>query len=66
MVSKAKWVLTILVIFYLPIYYIPLLNKTEGARIATTSSLAHERGRIDFDNLNAEKSYSKIGSIWAK
>ena len=40
----------------------PLLNKTEGARIATTSSLAHERGRIDFDNLNAEKSYSKIGA----
>ena len=40
----------------------PILNKTEGARIATTSSLAHERGRIDFDNLNAEKSYSKIGA----
>jgi len=40
----------------------PLLNKTEGARIATTSSLAHERGRIDFDNLNAEKSYSKMGA----
>jgi len=40
----------------------PLLNKTEGARIATTSSLAHERGRINFDNLNAEKSYSKMGA----
>ena len=40
----------------------PLLNNTEGARIATTSSLAHEKGRIDFDNLNAEKSYSKIGA----
>jgi len=40
----------------------PILNKTEGARIVTTSSLAHERGRIDFDNLNAEKSYSKIGA----
>ena len=40
----------------------PLLNRTEGARIATTSSLAHERGRIDFDNLNAEKSYSKMGA----
>ena len=40
----------------------PLLKKTEGARIATTSSLAHETGRIDFDNLNAEKSYSKMGA----
>jgi len=40
----------------------PLLNKTEGSRIATTSSLAHERGKIDFDNLNAEKNYSKMGA----
>ena len=40
----------------------PLLNNTKGARIATTSSLAHERGRINFDNLNAEKSYSKMGA----
>ncbi|MDG2227187.1 MAG: oxidoreductase [Flavobacteriales bacterium] len=40
----------------------PLLNSTKGARIATTSSLAHERGRINFDNLNAEKSYSKMGA----
>jgi len=40
----------------------PLLNKTEGARIATTSSLAHIKGRIDFDNLNAENSYSKTGA----
>jgi len=40
----------------------PLLNKTEGTRIVTTSSLAHERGRIDFNNLNAEKSYSKMGA----
>ena len=40
----------------------PLLNKTKGSRIATTSSLAHESGRIDFDNLNAEKGYSKMGA----
>ena len=38
----------------------PLLNKTEGARITTTSSIAHESGRIDFDNLNWEKNYSKM------
>ena len=36
------------------------LNNTEGARIATTSSIAHENGQIDFDNLNSENSYSKM------
>ena len=40
----------------------PILNKTKNARIVTLSSKAHERGRIDFENLNAEKSYSKMGA----
>lgn len=48
--------------FLLTNLLMPMLNKTEGARIVTTSSLAHENGRIDFDNLNAERSYSKMGA----
>lgn len=40
----------------------PLLNKTKGARILTTSSIAHEKGKIDFDNLNSENSYSKTSA----
>lgn len=40
----------------------PLLNTTEGARIVTLSSIAHENGKIDFENLNAEKGYSKMGA----
>jgi NAD(P)-dependent dehydrogenase (short-subunit alcohol dehydrogenase family) len=40
----------------------PLLNKTIGSRIITTSSIAHETGKIDFDNLNSEQSYSKMGA----
>ncbi len=40
----------------------PILNKSKNARIVTLSSKAHERGRIDFENLNAEKSYSKMGA----
>ncbi|MBL4592841.1 MAG: SDR family NAD(P)-dependent oxidoreductase [Flavobacteriales bacterium] len=48
--------------FLLTNLLMPTLNKTEGARIATTSSIAHEKGRIDFDNLNAEISYSKMGA----
>lgn len=48
--------------FYLTNLLFPILNKTESARIITTSSIAHESGKIDFDNLNAEKGYSKIGA----
>lgn len=40
----------------------PLLNNTPGARVITTSSNAHKNGKIDFDNLNSEKSYSKLGN----
>lgn len=40
----------------------PLLNNTDGSRIVTLSSIAHENGKIDFENLNAEKGYSKVGA----
>jgi NAD(P)-dependent dehydrogenase (short-subunit alcohol dehydrogenase family) len=39
---------------------IEILNNTADSRIVTLSSKAHESGVIDFDNLNAEKSYSKF------
>jgi NAD(P)-dependent dehydrogenase (short-subunit alcohol dehydrogenase family) len=48
--------------FLLTNLLMPILNKTKGARVITTSSIAHEKGRIDFDNLNSEISYSKIGA----
>jgi NAD(P)-dependent dehydrogenase (short-subunit alcohol dehydrogenase family) len=38
------------------------LNSTEGARIVMLSSIAHRQGKIDFDNLNAEKSYSRVAA----
>ncbi|NME68084.1 oxidoreductase [Flammeovirga aprica] len=41
---------------------LPLLEKTEGSRIVALGSMAHKSGKIDFDNLNAEKSYSKFGA----
>lgn len=40
----------------------PLLNQTKGSRVVTLSSIAHHSGRIDFENLNAEKSYSRSGA----
>ena len=39
---------------------IPLLDKTEGARIISLSSNAHKKGHIDFEDLNFKKrSYSR-------
>ena len=38
---------------------LPLINQTPEARIVTVSSEAHRFGKIDFDNLNAEKGYAK-------
>ncbi|XKE95586.1 SDR family oxidoreductase [Metaplanococcus flavidus] len=35
----------------------PLLDRTPGSRIVTTGSLAHNRGAIDFDNLDGSKGY---------
>lgn len=37
---------------------LPLLRRTESARVVTVSSLAHRFRPLDFDNLNAEKGYS--------
>ena len=48
--------------FLLTNLLLPTLDKTKGARIATTSSIAHENGRIDFNNLNSKISYSKMGA----
>lgn len=36
------------------------IRATPGARIVNTSSIAHKRGRIHFDDINAERGYSAI------
>lgn len=41
---------------------LPQLKESEEARVVTVSSLAHKNGVIDFDNLNADKEYSKGGA----
>ncbi len=35
------------------------LSQSPSARVVTVASVYHRRGRIDFDNLNSEKRYSK-------
>lgn len=38
---------------------LPKLAETAGARVVITSSLAHKAGKIDWDDLAAEKSYER-------
>jgi NAD(P)-dependent dehydrogenase (short-subunit alcohol dehydrogenase family) len=38
---------------------LPKLAETAGSRVVITSSLAHRRGNIQWDDINAEKSYSR-------
>jgi NAD(P)-dependent dehydrogenase (short-subunit alcohol dehydrogenase family) len=43
--------------FALTAHLMPLLAKAPAARVVTVSSIAHRRGRIDFDDLQADHSY---------
>ena len=38
----------------------PLLRAGEGSRVVVVGSLAHRRGKIDFDDLQAERSYKRV------
>lgn len=43
--------------FLLTVLLLPLLKKSPDPRIVTVSSIAHMRGRVDFDNLNGERHF---------
>lgn len=43
--------------FLLTMLLLPLLKKSSEPRVVTVSSIAHARGRIDFDNLNSERHF---------
>ncbi|MFJ9625749.1 oxidoreductase [Streptomyces sp. NPDC101181] len=45
--------------FALTLRLLPALGVQGPARVVTLSSLGHRLGRIDFDDLNAERGYSK-------
>ncbi len=48
--------------FALTGHLLPVLESTEGSRVVTVSSIAHNPGVIDFDDLNGErKRYNKWG-----
>lgn len=46
--------------FALTGHLLDLLNATDGARVVTVSSGAHRGGKIDFDDPQAERSYSAM------
>jgi NAD(P)-dependent dehydrogenase (short-subunit alcohol dehydrogenase family) len=43
--------------FLLTNLLLPLLKKSSAPRVVTVSSVAHMRGRIEFDNLNSERDF---------
>jgi NAD(P)-dependent dehydrogenase (short-subunit alcohol dehydrogenase family) len=45
--------------FALTALLLPKLAETAGSRVVVTSSLAHQRGAIQWDDLDAERSYSR-------
>jgi NAD(P)-dependent dehydrogenase (short-subunit alcohol dehydrogenase family) len=46
--------------FALTALLLPKLAEAQGARIVVTSSVVHRSGRIDWEDLNAEKSYRRV------
>ena len=45
--------------FALTALLLPKLAETAGSRVVVTASLAHQRGNIQWDDLNAEKGYNR-------
>ncbi len=48
--------------FQLTLQLLDLLKTTPKARVVTVSSVAHQQGSINFDDLNSESSYGRIRS----
>lgn len=43
---------------------LPVILRTPGSRVVVVSSLGHRSGRIDFDDLQSERSYSRAGAYF--
>lgn len=48
--------------FLLTLLLLPLLKKSTPSRIINVSSVAHQRGEIDFENLQGEKHFDPYGA----
>lgn len=56
---EQQWGVNHLGHFALTALLLPKLAETPGSRVIVTSSLAHQRGNIAWDDLNAEKGYNR-------
>lgn len=56
---EQQWGVNHLGPFALTALLLPKLAETPGSRVVVTASLAHSRGNILWDDLNAEKSYNR-------
>lgn len=56
---ELQWGVNHLAPFALTALLLPKLEEAERPRVVVTSSLAHRGGKIDWDDLNALKSYSR-------
>ncbi|QHN02072.1 SDR family NAD(P)-dependent oxidoreductase [Granulicella sp. WH15] len=48
--------------FYLTALLLPLLEQAAAARVVTVASIAHKRGKIDFEDLQSVRRYSPMGA----
>lgn len=48
--------------FLLTSLLLPALKRAPAPRVITVASIAHRRGRVDFDDLQSERSYSPFAS----
>ena len=56
---ELQWGVNHLGSFALTSLLLPKLAQTAGSRVVVTASLAHNRGNIQWDDLNAEKGYKR-------
>ena len=56
---ELQWGVNHLGHFALTSLLLPKLAQTPGARVVVTASLAHQRGNIQWDDLNAERGYKR-------
>ena len=56
---EQQWGVNHLGHFALAALLLPKLAETPGARVVVTASLAHKRGIIQWDDLNAERGYNR-------
>lgn len=55
---EKQFAINYLSFFYITNLFLPLLKKSNDARVICTTSRAHRRGSIHFDDLQLKKSYS--------